>query len=69
MTVKEFCELKLKEYPDGIWVGVHYPSGLFDDEIYLDEYYMTEFAGILDQEVTKWYLDDCDYEILEIWIK
>lgn len=72
MTFKEFCELKLKEYPDGIWV--RFVSGYHDDEhyndeFYLDEYYLTEFPNILDKEVTKWILDECYFDELWIWIK
>lgn len=66
MKFKEFCEFKLKEYPDGIWI--HFVSGFHNDERYLDEYYLTEFKGILDKEVTDWFLDECDYDILEVFL-
>lgn len=68
MLLKEFCELKLKEYPDGIWIGIHFKSGYYGYEQYLDEYYMTEFEGVLDKEVENWYLDECDYDILEVFL-
>ncbi len=66
MTFKEFCEDRLKEYPDGIWIRL---SGSVTDECYLDENYMTEFKSILYREVTKWILDDCDYDEFLVWLK
>lgn len=69
MTFKELAEQYLKDNPDGIWVEVHFNDGGISSEIYLDEYYMTEFAYFLNSEVRDYYVDDCDYEILEVFLK
>lgn len=66
MTFKELAEQYLKDNPDGIWV--HFNNG-YHSELYLDEYYMTEFAYFLNSEVKDYYIDDCDYDILEVFLK
>ena len=65
MTFKELAEQTLKEYPDGIWV--HFQE--CGSEIYLDDYYLKEFEKILDREVLSHYIDECDYEVLEVTLK
>lgn len=68
MTFKELAEQFLKDNPEGIWV--HFNDGIdevFYSERYLDEYYLTEFNDVLDKEVNGYYIDECDYEILEIF--
>lgn len=68
MTFKELAEHYLKDIPEGIWV--HFNGYYIErDEQYLDEDYMTEFAYFLDKEVEDYYLDDCCYEVLEVWLK
>lgn len=66
MTFKELAEKTLKEYPEGIWV--HFNS-YYGDEIYLDEYYLKEFEYYLNKEVKNYYIDECDYECLEVTLK
>lgn len=68
MTFKELAEQVLKDNPEGIWV--HFNDDIdevFYSERYLDEYYLTEFNDVLDKEVNGYYIDECDYEILEIF--
>lgn len=68
MTFKELAEQCLKDNPEGIWV--HFNDDIdevFYSERYLDEYYLTEFNDVLDKEVNGYYIDECDYEILEIF--
>lgn len=72
MTFKELAEQYLKEYPDGIWVHFNDDNpdtSRLDSERYLDEYYLSEFSHVLDREVKDYYLDECDYEILEVFLK
>lgn len=68
MTFKELAEDFLRDNPEGIWV--HF-NGYYIErpEEYLDEYYLTEFAGYLDKEVEGYFIDDCDYEVLEVFLK
>lgn len=68
MIFKELAEQTLKEYPDGIWVHFHNLHEEYSER-YLDEYYMEseEFDDVLDKEVKKYYIDDCDYDVLEIF--
>ena len=66
MTFKELAELKLKDFPEGIWV--HFNS-YYGDEIYLDEYYLKEFEYYLNREVKNYYIDECDYECLEVTLE
>ena len=65
MTFKELAEQTLKEYPEGIWV--HFQE--CGSEIYLDEYYLKEFEYYLNREVKNYYIDECDYECLEVTLK
>lgn len=65
MTFKELAEKTLKEYPEGIWV--HFQE--CGSEIYLDEYYLKEFEYYLNREVKNYYIDECDYECLEVTLK
>lgn len=69
MTFKELAEQFLKDNPEGIWV--HFNNDGIDErsysERYLDEYYLTDFKDVLDKEVNGYYIDECDYEILEIF--
>ena len=69
MTFKELAEQYLKEFPRGIWV--HFNDDYDGEccELYLDEDYMSEFSHVLDKEVEGYYLDECDYEILEVFLK
>lgn len=68
MTFKELAEQFLKDNPEGIWV---YLNTDIDDrsysERYLDECFLTEFNDVLDREVTGFFIDECDYEILEVF--
>ena len=66
MTFKELAEKTLKEYPDGIWVHFQEYCG---DEIYLDAYYLKEFEYYLNKKVKNYYIDECDYEVLEVELK
>lgn len=71
MTFKELAEQCLKDNPEGIWV--HFNDDTDDasrsySERYLDEYYLTEFKDVLDKEVGGYYIDECDYEILEVFL-
>lgn len=71
MTFKELAEQYLKEFPNEIWV--HFNSdnpdtSRLDSEKYLDKDYLTEFSHVLDKEVEGYYLDECDYEILEVFL-
>lgn len=69
MTFKELVERYLKDNPEGIWV--HFNTN-FDSELnvrYLDEEYMTEFADVLENEVKKYYTDECGYEVLETFLE
>lgn len=65
MTVKELFVQILKDYPEGLWV--HFIDG--HGERYLDEEYEVDFSDVLSREVLKWFLDECDYDILEIKLK
>ena len=69
MTFKELAETYLKDNPEGIWV--HFNNNLDSErnERFLDEEYMTEFADVLDNEVKKYYTDECGYEVLEIFLE
>ena len=69
MTFKELAEQCLKENPEGIWV--HFNDDIDDvtySERYLDEDYLTEFKDVLDKEVTGYFIDECDYEVLEVFL-
>ena len=66
MTFKELAELKLKDFPEGIWV--HFNS-YYGDEIYLDEYYLKEFEYYLNREVKNYYIDECGYDVLEVTLE
>ena len=68
MTFKELAELILKDNPEGIYV--HFNDDIDErsySERYLDEDYLTEFNDVLDKEVNGYFIDECDYEILEIF--
>ena len=68
MTFKELAEQFLKDNPEGIWV--HFNDDIderYYSDRYLDEDYLTEFNDVLDKEVNGYYIDECDYEILEIF--
>ena len=68
MTFKELAERYLKDNPEGIWV--HFNNN-FDSELnerFLDEEYLTEFADVLENEVKKYYTDECGYEVLEVFL-
>ena len=68
MTFKELAERYLKDNPEGIWV--HFNNN-FDSELnvrHLDEEYLTEFADVLENEVKKYYTDECGYEVLEVFL-
>lgn len=69
MTFKELAEQCLKDYPEGIWV--HFNDGiddLFYSERYLDEDFLMDFKDVLDKEVGGYYIDECDYDILEVFL-
>ena len=66
MTFKELAEQYLKEFPRGIWV--HFNDDSDSNERYLDGDYMSEFSLVLDKEVEGYYFDECDYEILEVFL-
>ena len=66
MTFKELAELKLKDFPEGIWV--HFNS-YYGDELYLDEYYLKEFEYYLNREVKNYYIDECGYDVLEVTLE
>lgn len=65
MTFKELAEDFLKDNPEGIWV--HFVDCWEYPDEYLDEYYMTEFAGCLDKEVEDFFINDCD--VMEVFLK
>lgn len=68
MTFKELAEQFLKDNPEGIWV--HFNDGIDEQsysERYLDECFLTDFNDVLDKEVNGYYIDECGYEILEIF--
>ena len=69
MTFKELAELKLKEFPEGIWVHFNDGDPEADNERYLDEYYMSEFSDVLNKKVKDYFVDECDYEVLEVFLK
>lgn len=73
MTFKELAEQFLKDNPEGIWVHFNDDNDDIDErsysERYLDEYYLTEFNDVLDREVNGYYIDECDYEILEVFLE
>lgn len=69
MTFKELAEQCLKDNPEGIWV--HFNDGIDDatySERYLDEYFLTDFKDVLDKEVSGFYIDECDYDVLEVFL-
>ena len=69
MTFKELAELILKDNPEGIYV--HFNDDIdevFYSERYLDEDYVTEFKDVLDKEVSGYFIDECDYEVLEVFL-
>ena len=69
MTFKELAEQYLKEFPNGIWVHFNGDNPNSDsNERYLDGDYMSEFSRVLDTEVEGYYLDEYDYEILEVFL-
>lgn len=69
MTFKELAEQFLKDNPKGIYV--HFNDDIDErsySERYLDEYYLTEFKDVLDKEVSGYFIDECDYEVLEVFL-
>lgn len=69
MTFKELAELILKDNPEGIYV--HFNTDIDErsySERYLDEDYLTEFKDVLDKEVSGYFIDECDYEVLEVFL-
>lgn len=73
MTFKELAELKLKDFPEGIWV--HFKNNIDDyryyNEKYLDDTYLEDldFEGYLNREVKNYYIDECGYDVLEVTLK
>ena len=69
MTFKELAEQFLKDNPKGIYV--HFNDDIDErsySERYLDEDYLTEFKDVLDKEVSGYFIDECDYEVLEVFL-
>lgn len=69
MTFKELAELILKDNPEGIYV--HFNDDIdevFYSERYLDEDYLTDFNDVLDKEVSGYFIDECDYDVLEVFL-
>lgn len=67
MTFKELADLILKDNPEGIWVHFgNFPDGW--GEVYLDEDYQKEFESVLDKEVADYYIDECGYDLLEVFL-
>lgn len=69
MTFKELVERYLKDNPEGIWVHFNNNFDSERNERFLDEEYLTEFADVLEDEVKKYYTDECGYEVLEVIFK
>lgn len=68
MTFKELAEQFLKDDPKGIWVHFNTDmDGRSYSERYLDEYYLTDFKDILDKEVSGYFIDECGYDVLEVF--
>lgn len=68
MTFKELAEDYLKDNSEGIWVHFNTNFDSERNERYLDEEYLTEFADVLENEVKKYYTDECGYEVLEVFL-
>lgn len=70
MIFKELAELKLKDFPEGIWV--HFHNNINDyhyyDEKYLDNTFLEDldFKDLLNKEVKNYYIDECGYDLLEV---